>query len=157
MRQIVGISIYLIAFCSACLSGFVFIMLDYLPKEASFMKVALMSCCIAGAAGCLYCIRAVYLNKCVHKRWDQDWNIWYVLRPLTSILSGGASYLFLKAGLLILESKQETSSSDIGFLALAFIAGFNVDKFLAKIESIAEAVWGIEKSRSSNTTGKGES
>jgi hypothetical protein len=33
---------------------------------------------------------------------------------------------------------------------LAFIAGFNVDKFLAKIEDVARAVWGIEKTRASN-------
>ena len=53
----------------------------------------------------------------------------------------------MKAGLLILESKQTTDSTDLGFLALAFIAGLNVDKFLAKIEGIAHETWGIEKSR----------
>ncbi|ATZ30282.1 hypothetical protein EC2864350_4874 [Escherichia coli 2864350] len=37
----------------------------------------------------------------------------------------------------------------MGFFALAFIAGFNVDKFVAKIEEVAKAVWGIEKTRSS--------
>ncbi len=33
----------------------------------------------------------------------------------------------------------------MGFFALAFIAGFNVDKFVAKIEEVAKAVWGIGK------------
>ncbi len=59
------------------------------------------------------------------------------------------SYLFLKAGLLVLESSSNTDASEIGFFALAFIAGFNVDKFVAKIEEVAKAVWGIDKSRSS--------
>lgn len=73
-----------------------------------------------------------------------------MLRPIASIISGGASFLFLKAGLLILESKEASTSSDTGFLALAFVAGLNVDKFLGKLESIAQAVWGIDKSRASN-------
>jgi hypothetical protein len=35
----------------------------------------------------------------------------------------------------------------LGFYVLAFIAGLNVDKFLSKIEEIAQTTWGIEKSR----------
>jgi hypothetical protein len=55
----------------------------------------------------------------------------------------------LFTGLLVLESSSNTDASEIGFFALAFIAGFNVDKFVAKIEEVAKAVWGIDKSRSS--------
>jgi len=39
----------------------------------------------------------------------------------------------------------------LGFLALAFIAGLNVDKFITKIEDIAQATWGIEKSRTARS------
>lgn len=49
----------------------------------------------------------------------------------------------------MLESSSNAGASEIGFFALAFIAGFNVDKFVAKIEEVAKAVWGIEKTRSS--------
>ncbi|EHL4206257.1 TPA: hypothetical protein O7156_001863 [Salmonella enterica] len=38
----------------------------------------------------------------------------------------------------------------MGFFALAFIAGFNVGKFVAKIEEVAKAVWGIDKTRSAS-------
>ena len=86
-----------------------------------------------------------YLNKCVHKRWDPDWHVWYFIRPITSTIAGAVSYLFLKAGLLVLESTANAGASEIGFFALAFIAGFNVDKFVAKIEEVAKAVWGIDK------------
>lgn len=99
--------------------------------------------------GALYCFRAIYLNKCVYKRWDPDWHVWYFIRPITSTIAGAVSYLFLKAGLLVLESSANTDASEIGFFALAFIAGLNVDKFVAKIEEVAKAVWGIDKSRSS--------
>ena len=61
------------------------------------------------------------------------------------------SYLFLKAGLLILESHQQNGATEIGFYALSFIAGLNVDKFIAKIEDVAQAVWGIEKSRAAKS------
>nr|WJR86142.1 hypothetical protein [Enterobacter hormaechei subsp. steigerwaltii] len=44
----------------------------------------------------------------------------------------------------------------MGFFALAFIAGFNVDKFVAKIEEVAKAVWGIEKTRSATERDKPE-
>jgi hypothetical protein len=63
--------------------------------------------------------------------------------------SGAVAYLFLKAGLLILESGTRTDASDLGFYAISFIAGLNVDKFIRKIEEVAQSVWGIEKSRTS--------
>jgi hypothetical protein len=50
------------------------------------------------------------------------------------------SYLFLKAGLLVLGSTVNAGASKIGFFALAFISGFNVDKFVGKIEEVAKAV-----------------
>jgi hypothetical protein len=101
-------------------------------------------------AGCLYCLRAVYLNKCVRQSWDENWEVWYYIRPLTSAISGLAAFIFLKAGLLVLEASEGLNSGDYGYLAFAFIAGLNVDKFIVKIEEIAKATFGIEKSRSTN-------
>lgn len=105
--------------------------------------------CIGGIGGILYCLRGTYLNFCVNDNWDNKWILWYVVRPLVSVISGGVSCLFLKAGLLILEAEKDVSATNLGFYALAFIAGLNVDKFIAKLEEIAKATWGIEKSRSS--------
>lgn len=64
-------------------------------------------------------------------------------------MCGAVSYLFLKAGLLILEAGMNPDASELGYYALAFVAGLNVDKFLSKVEDVALAVWGIEKSRTS--------
>jgi len=107
---------------------------------------------IGGVGGVVYCLRGVYINACVRKSWDDKWQPWYYIRPIVSHLCGAVSYLFLKAGLLLLEARQSTETTDLGFLALAFISGLNVDKFITKIEDIAQATWGIEKSR----TAKGE-
>ncbi|HCM5830585.1 hypothetical protein [Klebsiella pneumoniae] len=124
--------------------------LGWLPEPYAPLRVPLMCGAIAYTGGCLYCFRAIYLNRCVRKQWDADWHVWYFIRPITSTIAGAISYLFLKAGLLVLESSSNVGSSEMGFFALAFIAGFNVDKFVAKIEEVAKAVWGIDRTRSSN-------
>lgn len=107
---------------------------------------------VGGLGGVVYCLRGVYLNACVKQAWDNKWQPWYYIRPIVSHFCGAISFLFLRAGLLLLESQPKSETSDLGFLALAFIAGLNVDKFISKIEDIAQATWGIEKSR----TAKGE-
>jgi hypothetical protein len=104
---------------------------------------------VGGIGGVTYCLRGVYLTACVSKNWSNDWLPWYFLRPFVSVICGVVSLLFLKAGLIILEAKTETDASRLGFLALAFIAGLNVDKFVTKLEDISKAAWGIEKSRAS--------
>lgn len=108
----------------------------------------LVKCCLfGGIGGCLYCLRAIYLNACVRRNWTMQWAPWYLIRPVVSCISGGAAFVFLKAGLLVLEAAADNQQGGLGFLALAFIAGLNVDKFIGKLEDIAQSVWGIEKSR----------
>ena len=147
--MIVIIIIYL--FILLCIATYAIgaMSLGWLPTPYAPLRVPLMCGAIAYIGGCLYCFRAIYLNKCIRKQWDPDWHVWYFIRPLTSTIAGAISYLFLKAGLLVLESSSNVGASEMGFFALAFIAGFNVDKFVAKIEEVAKAVWGIEKTRSS--------
>jgi hypothetical protein len=110
----------------------------------------------AGFGGILYLLRAVYVNKCVRKSWDKEWETWYYIRPFTSLLSGIASYIFLKAGVLVLNAEIEVSTSSYGFMAVAFIAGLNVDKFTSKLEDLAKAAWGVEKSRMNSKTDNDE-
>jgi hypothetical protein len=100
----------------------------------------------------VYCLRGIYIHRCVERNWNSDWYAWYFIRPIVSVLCGGVSFLFLKAGLLVLESRQQEGATEIGFYALAFIAGLNVDKFVAKIEDVAQAVWGIERSRTARSS-----
>ena len=143
------IIIYLLAF----LCGLVFFLIYSIDPNAApwvLSNQLILHCAISGGVGgILYCIRGVYLNKALRKKWDKDWHVWYFLRPIASMIAGTASFIFLKAGLLILESKVTDNSSSLGFYALAFIAGLNVDKFVEKIEEIAQTAWGIKKSRAS--------
>lgn len=120
-------------------------------NKVSGSNLLLACILIAGFGGSLYCLRGVYLNFCVKNQWSTQWLPWYIIRPIVSMICGGVSYTFLKAGLLILEAKNEPDSTNLGFYALAFIAGMNVDKFISKIEDLAQAAWGIEKSRTSKS------
>lgn len=113
----------------------------------------LLKCGLTGMlGGVLYCGRAVYLNKCVRKTWDPEWMVWYFLRPVISGICGVTAYVFLKAGLVVLDASQNSSGGTYGYLAFALFAGLNVDRFMAKIEELGVAMFGIEKSRAARSS-----
>ena len=141
------IVVFLLVFLAALTGALIYSFSDDAPGWVRDGALIVRCALIGGMGGVAYCLRGVYVNACVHKRWDDDWRPWYFIRPFVSVLCGGVSWLFLKAGLLLLEADKSSESSDLGFYALAFIAGLNVDKFISKIEDIAQAAWGIEKSR----------
>lgn len=116
-------------------------------------RQGLIKCALAGMlGGVLYCMRSVYLNRCVKDRWNEQWHVWYVLRPIVSSICGVVAYLILKAGLVVLDASSSTNSGQYGYMAFALFAGLNVDKFVAKLEELGMAVFGIEKSRASAST-----
>jgi hypothetical protein len=118
-----------------------------IPEAFLTYKLLAASSLAGGFGGIVYCLRGVYLNACVHKRWDKDWAPWYFIRPVVSLIMGGVSFVILKAGLLVLEASPDGGSTHFGFLVVAFVAGLNVDRFLEKVEDIAQSMWGIQKSR----------
>ena len=144
------IVVYLLVITGACAWFVAAALLGQVTPAYEAIRVGLACSATAGIGGALYCLRAVYLSRAVRNDWSPDWYWWYFLRPLASFICGGASCLFLNAGLLVLESKTQGGATEVGFYALAFVAGLNVDKFVQKIESVAYAVWGIEKSRAAS-------
>ncbi|MBU9618966.1 hypothetical protein [Burkholderia multivorans] len=123
--------------------------------HGEYLSVA--ACILFGGIGGLaYCLRGVYINASVYKRWDTCWLPRYLLRPVVSFVFGGISYLFVKSGLLLLGSEESTASTPLGILTLAFIAGLNVDRFVAKIEEIGSTAWGVEPSRTSKNSSQSQ-
>lgn len=120
-----------------------------LPPWIANVRGVLDSTLVGGLGGAAYCLRGVYLNAAVYDRFDSRWYIWYALRPVTSLIFGGISFVVLKAGLLLLNAQPEDTSSSYGFMAVAFVAGLNVDRFVQRLEEAAKAAFGIEKSRTS--------
>lgn len=121
-----------------------------LPEIFLPLDLAIRCAMISAIGGILYCLRSVYLNRCVHDRWNKSWEVWYYLRPLTSLICGVVAYIFLKAGLVVLDASQESDAGSYGYYAFAFFAGLNVDKFVAKIEEIGKSIFGIEKTRNAD-------
>ena len=111
------------------------------------IQLAIFCGICGGIGGVTYCLRGVYLNACVYDRWSEKWLPWYLIRPLVSFTCGVVSFIFLKSGLIVLEAQQTQHPTNLAFYALAFIAGLNVDKFIEKLEDIAQVTWGIKKSR----------
>lgn len=146
----VVIGFYLVVMSAGLLAGLAWLVLCSPPAALAPVLLGMKCAATGGLGGCLYCLRGIYLNYSVRKQWSSDWYPWYVIRPVVSAASGAVACLFLKAGLLILESGTRADASDLGFYAVAFIAGLNVDKFMKKIEDIAQSVWGIEKSRTAS-------
>lgn len=140
--------IYLLGFFAALSSFTVALLEGTLPDFLLPYKLFVASALAGGFGGVVYCMRGVYQAVSAEKNWDSDWFVWYILRPVNSVVMGGVSYIVLKAGLLVLEATPEEGGSPFGYLALAFVAGFNVSKFLRKIEDVAKSIWGIEKSGS---------
>lgn len=129
-----------------CLAMIALGQVNWLPAH---LQIVVGSILFGGLGGCTYCLRGVYLNACVRKTWDKTWLPWYFIRPIVSLVLGGMSYVFVKSGLLLFGATQQTDSSQLGIWAVAFLAGLNVDKFVAKIESIGHTAWGLEPSRQS--------
>lgn len=149
-----GVTTYLLLFLALLGLLFYFDSISALPEWLAQHRVGFHCLLMGGLGGCLYCLRGVYLNACVKRSWDKIWIPWYMIRPITSCLSGLVSFIFMQAGMLILDTKSAQSPSEYGYLALAFIAGLNVDKFIDKLESLAKSIWGIDKSRASEVKGE---
>ena len=50
--------------------------LGWMPAWLADYQLAISCILIAALAGVLYCIRAVYVNYCVNKNWDERWEVW---------------------------------------------------------------------------------
>ena len=112
---------------------------------------------ISGTGGVIYCFRGIYTNYCgIGKEWDGTWDTWYYLRPVVSLLMGPVAYIFLNAAGKILDMEKIPGSSPYGFLVVAFIAGYNVDGFLQKVERIALSQMGVKPTRVAVNKGTGK-
>ena len=143
-----GILIYLYMFLIILTALLIFLLLNILPINLSIEDKVPLYCIIsAGYGGLIYLFRSIYIHRCFQKDWDDDCKQWYYVRPINSLIIGGFAYIFLKAGLLVLETESINTPTYYAYYAISFIAGLNVSNFLKKIEDIAKTVFGIEKQK----------
>ena len=122
--------------------------LGNIPTWLADQQLAINCMITSALAGVLYCLRAIYVNYSANNNWEPLWEVWYYLRPIASALTGLVAYIFLKASIVVLEASQAEDAGNFGYLAFSFIGGYNVDRFLKKIEDLAKSTFGVEKSRS---------
>jgi hypothetical protein len=146
----VGIPVFLTVVAGSLAALLWYLEVAKLPYWVEPVRVVLFSVALGGIGSVAYCLRAVYLNISVHKRWSLDWLPWYLIRPVVGSIFGGISYVILKAGLLLLDAEESTGELNYGFMTLAFVAGFNVDRFVKRMEEAAKATFGIEPSRTAS-------
>jgi len=110
-------------------------------------KLAVCCTLVGVLGGVTHCLRAFYLHRCVLKDWQADWVPWYFIRPVVSGVMGFISMLFIKAGLLAFSSTTEvqTENRTVLYLAVAFLAGYNVQNFLKKLEEVSESLLGVKR------------
>lgn len=110
-------------------------------------------CSLLGViGGVVQCLRGVYLHI---KNWDDSWNIWYYVRPVVSGIFGFISLILIKAGLLVFQAQSTDVNTNaiMAYYAIAFIAGYNVQNFITKLEEISKTVLGIEKGSQDKASG----
>jgi hypothetical protein len=109
-------------------------------------RLTFFACLIAAFGGGLVnCGRAIYLNACVRRKWDRAWHPWYYVRPVLSAMIGVVAFAFIRAGLFVFGGGEVGKGSVWAFVAIAFIAGYNVQRFLEQLEAISELAFGIKK------------
>ena len=144
--NIIYIIVYLGCLLAVIILIYFLMIMGKAPKLFIHNKLLTM-CVLTGiTGGLLYAFRAIYTHRCKDNDWNNRYVIWYYLRPLISSITGGISWLLLKAGIVLLSASPTDSSAIYGYLAFALIAGYNVEHFLEKFEDIMQAVWGINKS-----------
>jgi hypothetical protein len=115
--------------------------------KSDVLKLAGYCLSLGIIGGVVHCLRSVYLHKALLADWNANWNAWYFIRPIVSGTVGIISMIFIKAGLLIFTSNGQIDDRIAAYLAVAFVAGYNVKNFLLKIEEVSQTVLGIEKKK----------
>lgn len=161
IKQIRWISFYLVIILILYILLFIamyFIDLKYIVEPELLLnkdlKLLLLCCVLAGLGGTIFCLRGVFEHACRNNDWAPKWNLWYYIRPIFSIGCGIIAFLFLKAGLFLLETNIPENATNIGYLVLSFIAGYNVDSFIERIEEIGKSVFSINTSNDNSENDK---
>ena len=152
--SVMWVSLYLLGLLGIPFSYFIACSYEVSPSWLNKHQLLIESVLFGLIGGCLYCLRAVYLNRCVRKSWDTIWLSWYLLRPLVSLIMGGMTYFMINVGLIAIGGKAISSPEHL-FYILAFFSGLNVDGFLKKFEGQISKTTGVRESRQSSKDANG--
>lgn len=108
--------------------------------SSEVFNIVMIQCILCSTiSGVLYCLRAIYKNRCVRNIWTEQWVTWYYLRPITSCIAGFLSYIAIGALFTVISffSTDDLLPIDSNvklrmlFMLGSFFIGYNV-KTIAK-------------------------
>lgn len=130
----------------------IYVLLQYRKEEFYNIEPIWIHVIFLGiVGGFMYCVRSLYVHYCVKKDWNSRWIVWYIIRPFASSVCGALSLLFINAGFLLFEVSTTDNAvhTNYGIYAFAFIAGWNVDNFIQRMEGFCNELFGLRKPDSS--------
>lgn len=115
----------------------------YLKVDPPVLRNLTYTACAGGIGGIIYNMR----NFSTHSPKDVlDWRVWYYLFPITCIFFGVFSFMLVAGGLLVLSGNAGDTNKEIAqtvyfYIAVAFLAGFSTEQFIAKIQDISNTIF----------------
>lgn len=141
MKPVTIIGVYLLL-ASALLVAFpIWVYMN--PFEKPLMNILVYIACSGGIGGTIYCIRGFYRNLGSNE-FTLNWTWWYIFRPIISAMIGIFAYFLIIGGLMSISNSPDVNyaKSVMFYCAVAFIAGYSINKFFEKLDALSGTIFG---------------
>ena len=118
---------------------------DLTPERAGLLKAILYAFCFGGLGGTAYSIYGLYKHTSLND-YSPAYFYWYLFRtPLGAVL-GMISYFLIQGGLFAFAQAPagNTFQAKALYVSVAFLAGFSVNQFVAKLKSLSQSLFGVK-------------
>ena len=141
------IGIYLIVFMIAQ------VFIAYLIWESKWndnLRFIILIGISGGLGGSIYCMREFY-RYIKNEQFRINYFWWYIIRPLSSMVMGAFSYLFIAGGLLVLSNSPNATDQKglMFYCSFAFLVGIAYSRFIEKIYQLAGVLFAAKENNNS--------
>ena len=126
---------------------------NYFPLD---LKIVIYIAISSGFGGVLHCIRSFYYHVSDSEDFKSKWTLWYIFRPILSVIIGIFSYFMIKGGFLFLNSNYKSNDSHelMFYSGLAFIIGIHFSDVMDKLHQISKVIFNPNSHLAEKTNGK---
>jgi hypothetical protein len=133
----------------------------YLTSLDPLLKLMIYVGCAGGIGGIVYSALG-FARHYYSGDFKLGYKYWYYSRPIIGSFLGIFSFLFLAGGLMTLANVSKDDFTDVNlilvtkmfYIALAFLAGFSTNNFIAKLKDVSQSVFTKENTNDSIETTK---
>ena len=134
----IGFYLLLVLFILCAIPTATYWYADQIPSER--IKYMLFLGASGGIGGTLYAIRALYTHV-GNRDYVNNYDWWYILRPVISILIGVFTYFMLAGGLIAVSQNPDFGKGIIFYCGLSFLAGYSLNQFLEKLKDLSKTIF----------------